>query len=104
MHRPVGVSVIIPTLRNDRWLKLAIDSLLGNQGVNFEIIVVFDGTPIKNLPKWAEDERIHIIQKPVRQGQPDSSFLLGLMLMICPVLADCQIKSSTYKHVEMSLL
>lgn len=38
------ISVIIPSFNNSKWLKRAMNSVLSQQGVNFELLVVDDGS------------------------------------------------------------
>lgn len=64
-----GVSVIIPTIRNDHWLELAVDSVLANTDVDFEVIVVFDGIAAGELGEWSNSPNVSIVKLATRSGQ-----------------------------------
>ena len=62
-----GVSVVIPTNRVDRWLPLAVESLLAQEGVDLEVIVVFDGIARPDT-SWTKDRRVRIIERSESGG------------------------------------
>lgn len=64
-----GVSVIIPTVRLDRWLDQAVESILASTGVDVDVVVVHDGVePNLNLP-WTDDPRVQLVHHRERRGQ-----------------------------------
>lgn len=64
-----GVSVVIPTVRLDRWLDEAVESALASVGVQVELLVVHDGVAPDPEKSWASDERVTIVHLPQRSGQ-----------------------------------
>lgn len=64
-----GVSVIIPTIRNDQWLDLAVNSILANSNVDFEVIVVFDGIVPDDLGVWSNSQNVSVVKLSKRSGQ-----------------------------------
>lgn len=63
------VSVVIPAVRYDSFLDEAVESMLRQDFVSFEIVLVLDGVPAEARP-WASDARVRIIQLPHRGGTP----------------------------------
>lgn len=65
------VSVIIPTIVINDYLRNAIDSILRQTYKSLEIIIVFDGALVPDvLPTWLQDPRLRIITHEVNQGTP----------------------------------
>lgn len=64
-----GVSVVIPTIRLDRWLDEAVESVLASVGVRVDLLVVHDGVAPDPGKSWASDERVTILHLPQRSGQ-----------------------------------
>lgn len=62
------VTAVIPTIRHDRWLDEAIDSVLNQQGVDLQLIVILDGPVSLSERSWQEDEKVVILQNDSRQG------------------------------------
>ena len=60
------VSVIMPVYNAERFLRLAIDSILGQTFSNFEFIIINDGSTDGSLKiiKSYKDSRIHLISRP----------------------------------------
>jgi glycosyltransferase involved in cell wall biosynthesis len=63
----VDFSVIIPTRNRPEYLQKAIDSVLAQRGISFEILIVDDGTVA--LPKF-DDARIRILDNQQRGPVP----------------------------------
>lgn len=61
------VSVVMPTRDGERWLREAIDSILDQQGVDFELVIADhaskDTTP-QILADYAHDPRVRLITVP----------------------------------------
>lgn len=66
--RRKGVSVILPTIRIDPWLDMAIGSLLLQEGIEFEVLVVHDGIIADRGRPWVKDSRVRIIEIEARSG------------------------------------
>ncbi|TFD50807.1 glycosyltransferase [Cryobacterium frigoriphilum] len=64
-----GVSVILPTVRLDAWLDEAVWSILGNTGVDVDLVVVHDGVVPDRTLRWATDPRVQLVHHPERLGQ-----------------------------------
>ena len=65
------VSVIMPTFKQERFLRRAIDSLLTQSWTDWELIVVDDGSPDDTQPILApflDDPRIRGIRFDINQG------------------------------------
>lgn len=71
-HGPVEgmteISVLMSTLTVDRWLLDAIDSILQQDDVDFEVVLVLDGATIDEEPAWMQDRRVQVIPLPRRTG------------------------------------
>ncbi|MBV8045720.1 MAG: glycosyltransferase family 2 protein [Paludibacterium sp.] len=76
----IDVSVIIPTFNRRQDLPIALDSVLGQPGVNVECIVVddrsSDGT-VEYIRERYKNHPLTVIEKPRRSG-PQSSRNLGM--------------------------
>lgn len=64
-----GVSVILPTVRLDAWLDEAVWSILDNEGVDVDLVVVHDGVEPDRTLSWATDARVQLVHHPERLGQ-----------------------------------
>lgn len=66
------ISVIVPVYNTARWLPKCIDSILGQDYKNIEVILVNDASTDKSLDvcrRYADaDKRIRIIDKPKNEG------------------------------------
>lgn len=65
----VGISVIIPMIRYDRWLDEAVHSILNQQDVSVQVVVVHDGIEPDPTMSWYADSRVKIVHSPARVGQ-----------------------------------
>lgn len=65
---PVEISVILPSLYCDSLLDAAVTSVLTQQGPAFEILVLFDGTPVVEQREWMSDPRVEVIHSSRRRG------------------------------------
>ncbi|KFF57987.1 hypothetical protein JF66_22015 [Cryobacterium sp. MLB-32] len=61
--------MVIPTVRLDKWLDEAVESILGSTGVEVDLIVVHDGVEPDRSRPWTNDARVQIVHHPVRLGQ-----------------------------------
>lgn len=52
-HEAVQVSVVIPAFGESAYLREAVDSVLAQEGVEFELIVIDDGSPVSVEPALA---------------------------------------------------
>lgn len=64
----IAISVIVPIFRIEKYLPECIDSILDQSFLNFELILVDDGSP-DNCPKICDDyakidDRIKVVHKP----------------------------------------
>ena len=62
------ISVIIPTIRIDEWLKDAVTSALNSASVDVELILVHDGVEPDYSKAWMSDNRIKIVHHTERMG------------------------------------
>lgn len=62
------VVVILPTIRVDAWLTLAVRSILDQHGVTLRLIVFHDGLEPDHSPDWAQDPRVTIMNGTDRVG------------------------------------
>lgn len=62
------ITVVIPTNRIDSWLTSAVSSVLDSEGVEVDLIVVFDGVHREDLPEWASDPRVRVLKHPTSMG------------------------------------
>ena len=82
------VSVVVPTIRLDKWLDETIVSILLNKDVEIELIVVHDGVqPNPNL-HWMQDERVKIVHFEERRGLAAGSNA-GLLAASNDIVARC---------------
>ena len=65
----VGISVIIPMIRYDHWLDEAVNSILNQQDVTVQVVVVHDGVEPKPSVSWHSDPRVTIVHSEQRVGQ-----------------------------------
>lgn len=65
----VGISVIIPMIRYDHWLDEAVRSILNQQDVSVQVVVVHDGIDPDPTKFWHSDPRVTIVHLPERVGQ-----------------------------------
>jgi glycosyltransferase involved in cell wall biosynthesis len=65
---PVDVSVVIPTNKIDHWLQLAIESVLSQEGVDLELVLLFDGIDTPDPSLWSSDPRVRVLRNEVSQG------------------------------------
>lgn len=72
------ISVIMPTHRIDEYFDVAVRSILASEGVELELIIVFDAIPadVSSLP-WHDDPRLVYVRTPMRSG-PGGSMAYGL--------------------------
>lgn len=67
------ISVVIPTIAYDEYCSQSIKSVCEQNYENWQIVLVLDGAPIKDVPQWVkEHERIKIVEQKIRQGTPTS--------------------------------
>jgi glycosyltransferase involved in cell wall biosynthesis len=64
----VDVSVVIPTNRIDSWLGIAVESVLSQQDVDLELILLFDGVEPPHPSLWPDDSRVRVVRNRVSQG------------------------------------
>ncbi len=64
---PPGVSVVIPTNRADRWLPIAVESVLQQEGVALEVVVVLDAVELPT-DSWTRDARVKIVKRSISEG------------------------------------
>ncbi|HZS38695.1 MAG TPA: glycosyltransferase [Polyangia bacterium] len=66
------VSLAMPTYNGARYLREAIDAILGQSFADFELIVVIDGSSdeTREILKTYSDARIRVIDKPRNEGLP----------------------------------
>ncbi|MFP7365031.1 glycosyltransferase family A protein [Corynebacterium callunae] len=70
---PSLVSIVIPTIKFDRYTEISIRSILEQTYDNWEIILVLDGAPVSTVPDWViDDYRIELVIHEFRQGTPKS--------------------------------
>jgi len=62
------VSVVVPTIRLDSWLDQAVDSLLSQEGVNLQLIVILDGVENDEHRVWMDEPRVTVLRNSVRLG------------------------------------
>ncbi|MGY1802944.1 glycosyltransferase [Blastococcus sp. SYSU D00922] len=62
------VSVLMSTISVDRWLTEAAESILDQQDVDLELILVLDGARAEGQPAWIRDRRVKILVNPHRTG------------------------------------
>jgi glycosyltransferase involved in cell wall biosynthesis len=66
--RPKGVSVLLPTITVDSWLDESVESILKQDGVDFEIVVIYDGLNADRSRPWATNPCVRIIEIADRSG------------------------------------
>ncbi|WP_104089108.1 glycosyltransferase [Cryobacterium sp. N19] len=65
------VSVVIPTIKIDSFLREAVESILSQNYINFELIVVLDGLLVpQNSPEWMGDPRVRVVPLANNVGTP----------------------------------
>ncbi|MDQ0755764.1 glycosyltransferase family 2 protein [Arthrobacter sp. B3I4] len=62
------VSVVVPAIRLDSWLDQALDSLLRQDGVELQLIVILDGVEEDGHRPWMEERRVTVLRNPTRLG------------------------------------
>jgi len=72
MLSEVLVSVVIPTIRLDNYLRAAVESVLAQDHRHIEVVIVVDGPEIQMPIAWDSDARIRIVQHGVRRGTPNA--------------------------------
>ena len=66
---PPAVSVLIPTVRMDEHLDIAVTSALAQTMGAVEVVVVLDGGEVgATPPEWAEDRRVTVLSSSERRG------------------------------------
>ncbi|MGY1696304.1 glycosyltransferase [Geodermatophilus sp. SYSU D00814] len=60
--------MLMSTLTVDAWLTEAVDSVLLQQDVDLELILVLDGARAEGRATWMQDRRVRIISLPHRRG------------------------------------
>lgn len=63
-----SVTVVIPTIRLDRWLDEAVNSILIQPEIELQLIVILDGVEQDKTLSWMGDERVTVLKNPVRLG------------------------------------
>ena len=63
-----NVSVVVPAIRLDSWLDQALDSILRQDEVNLQLIVILDGVEEDGHRPWMEDSRVTVLRNPTRMG------------------------------------
>ena len=63
-----SVVVIIPTVRVDDWLSLAVHSALNQEGFRARVVVFHDGVEPDPRQDWMSDARVTALHSPVRVG------------------------------------
>lgn len=78
------VSVITPAFNREKYIKETVDSVLAQEGVDFEYIVVDDGSTdgtYEILKEYSEQGKIQLVSHPERQNRGQSASLnIGLSL------------------------
>jgi GT2 family glycosyltransferase len=65
------ISVLINSARVDAHLDAAIESIRAQGDVDFELVLVLDGTPVPTSGHaWMDDPRVRILELPTRLGTP----------------------------------
>jgi teichuronic acid biosynthesis glycosyltransferase TuaG len=66
------VSVIMPVYNADAWLQRAVESVLAQSHVNFELIAVDDGSKDRSVDRLesfaTKDRRVKIVRQPINGG------------------------------------
>lgn len=82
-----GVSVVIASNRMNRYLDEAVESVLRSDGVEFELVLVLDGVPLRDpAPKWASDPRVQIVLRE-HSGGPAAAANDGIGAARFPIIA-----------------
>lgn len=72
----IDVSVIIPTNRTDHWLDLAIESVLNENRISVEIILVLDGVPVPQA-SWVNHSSLVVLER-IDSGGPGAAMRDGV--------------------------
>lgn len=62
------VSVVLATITSDDWLRQAVHSVLKQEGVDLELILVLDGLSPDSVREYTNDSRVRLIAIPSRGG------------------------------------
>ncbi|WP_164198883.1 glycosyltransferase [[Micrococcus luteus] ATCC 49442] len=62
------VSAVVPTIRLDTWFDEALHSLLGQEGINLQLIVILDGVGDHDHHPWMDDPRVTVLSNEHRLG------------------------------------
>ncbi|QDY90646.1 glycosyltransferase [Arthrobacter sp. UKPF54-2] len=62
------VSVVVPAIRLDSWLDQALDSVLRQEEVDLQLIVILDGVEEDGHRRWMDESRVTILRNPTRLG------------------------------------
>lgn len=81
----VEISVLIPSVRDDKLLDAAVESVLSDGANDLELVVVFDGLPVTQK-SWARDGRVKCISLPSRYGTP-TALNVGIQAARGPFIA-----------------
>lgn len=60
--------MVIPTNRFDRWLDIAVESVLAEVLPGLRLILVFDGADLPDARHWTADRRVTILRNPTSLG------------------------------------
>lgn len=63
-----SVSVVLPTIRLDPWLDQAVESVLSQEGINLQLIVILDGVDRQDHRMWMDDSRVRVLKNANRMG------------------------------------
>ena len=66
--RRTGVSVLLPTISVDAWLDDSVESILRQEGVDFEVVVIHDGVRADRARPWATHPCVRIVEVTSRAG------------------------------------
>ena len=80
------ISVIIPFYNGNRWLERALDSVLAQNSVTVEVIVVDDGSAEPPLPALVERYRDRVIFKKIAHAGKGAAINAGAALSSCALL------------------
>lgn len=63
-----SVTVVVPTIRLDAWLDEAVGSVLSQDGIRLQLIVILDGIERNGGRPWMDDPRVTILTNLKRLG------------------------------------
>lgn len=70
----------------DRWLDLAVESVLHESIDELDLVLVLDGVDIGDAPAWADDPRVRVIENPMSLG-PAAAMTAAIAASTSPYLA-----------------